>query len=346
MTKQATNPQTLVWQAMSRDHHLAPFSDYQQLSDTGPRIIVKGDGVYVWDSEGNKILDGMAGLWCAAIGYGRDELADAASKQMKELPFYNTFRGTTHPRAIELSARVVDLMAPDGVAAVMFSNGGSDAVEGALKIARHALGRSTLTLPLPELLLNNQLSQRAADYPAVDSLRVDCSHDLLRIKVDGHYQRVVYTVDVRFAVLSCEIGQAGKYLHLQQVGEDLDAQLRQAGFAVNWVTRQVGRQAFRLANRLPLVAPVRHVIRDIPGVELIAPKRWRIDLEAAGLIDFLNDRAWMLERLLALNDQLLPGLPILRQSRDLLLELVEQLEIRDIRVRTGRLDVVVGIDGD
>lgn len=221
-----------------------------------------------------------------------------------------------------------------------------EAGAAALKIARHALGRSTLTLPLPELLLNNQLSQRAAGYPAVDSLRVDCSHDLLRIKVYGHYQRVVYTVDVRFAVLSCEIGQAGKYLYLQQVGEDLDAQLRQAGFAVNWVTRQVGRQAFRLANRLPLVAPVRHVIRDIPGVELIGPKRWRIDLEAAGLIDFLSDRAWMLERLLALNDQLLPGLPILRQSRDLLLELVEQLEIRDIRVRTGRLDVVVGIDSD
>ena len=63
MTKQASNPQTREWQAMSRDHHLAPFSDYQQLSEVGPRIIVKGEGVYVWDSEGNKILDGMAGLW-------------------------------------------------------------------------------------------------------------------------------------------------------------------------------------------------------------------------------------------------------------------------------------------
>ena len=78
------NPQTQKWQAMSRDHHLAPFSDYQQLSDSGPRIIVKGDGVYVWDSEGNKILDGMAGLWCAAIGYGRHELADAAMERDDE----------------------------------------------------------------------------------------------------------------------------------------------------------------------------------------------------------------------------------------------------------------------
>ena len=56
MTKPLTNPQTQQWQAMSRDHHLAPFSDYQQLSDSGPRIIVKGDGVYVWDSEGNNCL--------------------------------------------------------------------------------------------------------------------------------------------------------------------------------------------------------------------------------------------------------------------------------------------------
>ena len=63
-------------------------------------------------------------------------MRDAIVAQLDELPFFNTFRGTTHPRAIELSARVVDMMAPDGVAAVMFSNGGSDAVEGALKIAR------------------------------------------------------------------------------------------------------------------------------------------------------------------------------------------------------------------
>ena len=136
MTKQATNPQTQKWQAMSRDHHLAPFSDYQQLSDSGPRIIVKGDGVYVWDSEGNKILDGMAGLWCAAIGYGRHELADAASKQMKELPFYNTFFMTAHPPVLEL-AKVIAEIAPQGMNHVFFTGSGSEGNDTMLRMVRH-----------------------------------------------------------------------------------------------------------------------------------------------------------------------------------------------------------------
>jgi adenosylmethionine-8-amino-7-oxononanoate aminotransferase len=90
----------------------------------------------VWDVDGHKLLDGVAGLWSSNLGHSRREVRDAVVAQLDELPFFNTFRGTTHPRAIELSAALVELMRPDGVAAVMFSNGGSDAVEGALKIAR------------------------------------------------------------------------------------------------------------------------------------------------------------------------------------------------------------------
>lgn len=136
MSTRYNNPQTPLWQAMSRDHHLAPFSDYQQLSDVGPRIIVKGDGVYVWDSEGHKILDGMAGLWCAAIGYGRDELAEAASKQMKELPFYNTFFMTAHPPVLEL-AKVIAEIAPPGMNHVFFTGSGSEGNDTMLRMVRH-----------------------------------------------------------------------------------------------------------------------------------------------------------------------------------------------------------------
>ena len=136
MTKPLTNPQTQQWQAMSRDHHLAPFSDYQQLSDSGPRIITKADGVYLWDSEGNKILDGMAGLWCAAIGYGRHELADAAAKQMKELPFYNTFFMTAHPPVLEL-AKAIAALTPEGMNHVFFTGGGSEGNDTMLRMVRH-----------------------------------------------------------------------------------------------------------------------------------------------------------------------------------------------------------------
>ncbi|MDO9322995.1 MAG: aspartate aminotransferase family protein [Pseudomonas sp.] len=136
MTTPNTNPQTQQWQAMSRDHHLAPFSDYQQLSDTGPRIITNADGVYLWDSEGNKILDGMAGLWCVAIGYGRDELADAASKQMKLLPFYNTFFMTAHPPVLELAKTIAELT-PEGMNHVFFTGSGSEGNDTMLRMVRH-----------------------------------------------------------------------------------------------------------------------------------------------------------------------------------------------------------------
>ena len=101
-----------------------------------PDIIARGEGCWVWDVDGHKMLDGVAGLWSSNLGHSCRPVRDAIVAQLDELPFFNTFRGTTHPRAIELSARGVDMMAADGVAAVMFSNGGSDAVEGALKIAR------------------------------------------------------------------------------------------------------------------------------------------------------------------------------------------------------------------
>ncbi|MGV8842892.1 MAG: aspartate aminotransferase family protein [Pseudomonas sp.] len=136
MTKQVSNPQTLHWQAMSKAHHLAPFSDYQQLKKQGPRIITKGQGVYVWDSEGNQILDAMAGLWCVAIGYGREELADAASKQMRELPFYNLFFQTAHPPVLELS-KVIAELAPPGLNHVFFTGSGSEGNDTMLRMVRH-----------------------------------------------------------------------------------------------------------------------------------------------------------------------------------------------------------------
>ncbi|MCY1414695.1 Putrescine--pyruvate aminotransferase [compost metagenome] len=130
------NPQTLTWQAMSAEHHLAPFSDYKQLKEKGPRIITKAQGVHLWDSEGNKILDGMAGLWCVAIGYGREELVQAASKQMRELPFYNTFFMTAHPPVLEL-AKVVAEVAPAGMTHVFFTGSGSEGNDTVLRLVRH-----------------------------------------------------------------------------------------------------------------------------------------------------------------------------------------------------------------
>jgi len=113
-----------------------PMAHPQGMREQPPDIIARGEGSWIWDIDGHKMVDGVGGLWSANLGFGRREIRDAIVAQLDELAFYNTFRGTTHPRAIELSARLVRLMQPDGVAAVLFGNGGSDAVEGALKIAR------------------------------------------------------------------------------------------------------------------------------------------------------------------------------------------------------------------
>jgi adenosylmethionine-8-amino-7-oxononanoate aminotransferase len=113
-----------------------PMANPRSMRETPPDIIARGEGSWIWDIDGHKLIDGVGGLWSANLGFGRREIRDAIVAQLDELAFYNTFRGTTHPRAIELSARLVKLMEPDGVAAVFFGNGGSDAVEGALKLAR------------------------------------------------------------------------------------------------------------------------------------------------------------------------------------------------------------------
>jgi putrescine aminotransferase len=112
--KQAHPParSTAEYRELDAAHHLHPFSDMGTLNRLGSRVIVKAQGVYLWDSDGNRIIDGMAGLWCVNVGYGRRELAEAACRQMRELPYYNTFFKTTHPPVIELSALLAELTPP------------------------------------------------------------------------------------------------------------------------------------------------------------------------------------------------------------------------------------------
>ncbi|MBD9394153.1 aminotransferase class III-fold pyridoxal phosphate-dependent enzyme [Acidovorax sp. ACV01] len=113
-----------------------PMAHPAAMKKNPPDIVARGEGCWIWDVDGHKMLDGVGGLWSSNLGHSARAVRDAIVAQLDELPFYNVFRGTTHPRAIELSARLVKMMEPEDVSAVLFSNGGSDAVEGALKIAR------------------------------------------------------------------------------------------------------------------------------------------------------------------------------------------------------------------
>jgi len=123
------------WQQMDSDHFLHPFTDHNDLSKKGTRVITKGDGIYIWDSEGNKILDGMSGLWCVSLGYGNNELIEAAYNQMKELPYYNSFFQCAHPPAIELSQKISSI-APESLNHVFFTGSGSEANDTMVRMAR------------------------------------------------------------------------------------------------------------------------------------------------------------------------------------------------------------------
>lgn len=129
------NSPTAELQALDAAHHLHPFTHAQGLSEKGARIITRAEGCWLNDSDGNRILDAMAGLWCVNVGYGREELAEAAARQMRELPFYNTFFQTSHVPAINLAARLAEL-APGDLNHVFFANSGSEANDTNLRMVR------------------------------------------------------------------------------------------------------------------------------------------------------------------------------------------------------------------
>lgn len=107
-------------------HHLHPFTGHKNLvAEGGARIITKADGIYVEDVDGNRLIDGMSGLWCVAVGYGQKSIADACHEQMQELPYYNTFFHTSHPRVIELGERLAKLT-PDGIDTFFYGSSGSE----------------------------------------------------------------------------------------------------------------------------------------------------------------------------------------------------------------------------
>ncbi|MCV0397940.1 MAG: aspartate aminotransferase family protein [Rhizobiaceae bacterium] len=123
-------------QAIDAAHHLHPFTDHKDLRQAGTRMIARAEGAFVYDVDGNEILDGMAGLWCVNVGYGRKELADAAYQQLQELPYYNSFFRCSTPTPTLLSRRLAAI-APEGMSQIFYGSSGSEANDTALRLVRH-----------------------------------------------------------------------------------------------------------------------------------------------------------------------------------------------------------------
>ncbi|MFZ0608265.1 MAG: aminotransferase [Xanthobacteraceae bacterium] len=120
-----------------------PYINLARFRETGPLVIERGQGVYVYDSDGKPYLEGMAGLWCTALGYGNEELVEAAAAQMRKLSFAHLFTGKSHDPAIELAEKLKEI-APVPISKVFFCNSGSEANDTQVKLVwylNNALGR-------------------------------------------------------------------------------------------------------------------------------------------------------------------------------------------------------------
>ncbi len=120
--------------AEARDiaYHIHGQTDLKAHEEKGPKIISRGDGVRVYDDDGNEFIEGLAGLWSVSLGFNEPRLVDAATKQLKELPYYHTFAHKTAPPVIDLAERLVGI-APEGLTKAVFQNSGSEAVDTAVK---------------------------------------------------------------------------------------------------------------------------------------------------------------------------------------------------------------------
>ncbi|HKF10718.1 MAG TPA: aminotransferase [Xanthobacteraceae bacterium] len=167
-----------------------PYTNLAALRETGPLIIERGQGVFVYDSEGKAYIEGMAGLWCTALGYGNEELVEAAATQMRKLSFSHLFGAKSHDPAIELAERLKEI-APVPASKVFFCSSGSEANDSQVKLVwymNNALGRPRkkkiisrrkayhgVTIAAASLtgLANNQLD---FDLPIAGILHADCPH--------------------------------------------------------------------------------------------------------------------------------------------------------------------------
>jgi putrescine aminotransferase len=126
---------TRALQQLDAAHFLHPFTDHAALRKRGARVMVRGEGIYLWDSDGHKIIDGMSGLWCVNVGYGRTSISEAVYHQMEALPFYNSFFNTTNVPAVRLAARLAEL-APPQFEHVFFTSSGSEANDTVVRMVR------------------------------------------------------------------------------------------------------------------------------------------------------------------------------------------------------------------
>ncbi len=123
-----------------RDHYIHPWTDFSTFKEQGSIVLAESEGCYIYDSEGNKFFDGIGGLWCVNIGYGREEMAQAIADQVRRIPYFSTFQHHTTPPAAELAAKLAELT-PGTLNHVFFGTGGSMSNDTAIRVIHYYFNR-------------------------------------------------------------------------------------------------------------------------------------------------------------------------------------------------------------
>ena len=169
---------------------LHPYTDALANEADGPLVMTRGEGVYVFDDQGNRYIEGMAGLWCTSLGFGQERLAQAAAEQIRRLSFYHGFNQKSHEPQIELAERLL-AMAPVPMSKVFFANSGSEANDSAIKLIwymNNALGRPQKKKIIGRVrgyhgvtvaaasVTGVPANHQAFDLPIAGFLHTDCPH--------------------------------------------------------------------------------------------------------------------------------------------------------------------------
>ena len=169
---------------------LHAYTNLKAHQETGPLVIRKGKGIWVYDESGKGYIEGLAGLWCTSLGFGEERLVEAAARQMRELPFYHVFASKTHHPAIELAERLLALV-PVPMSKASFANSGSEANDSVVKLVwyyNNALGRPKKKKIISRLRGYHGVTVAAAsltglpanhmdfDLPIANIIHADCPH--------------------------------------------------------------------------------------------------------------------------------------------------------------------------
>lgn len=165
-------------------HVLHPYTNARRHEERGPTVLERGDGIYVYDDNGKEYIEGLAGLWSVALGFGEERLVEAATAQLRKLPYSHIFSHKSHGPAVDLSEKLVS-MTPPGLDHVFFTNSGSEANDTIIKFIwyyNNALGR-----PDKKKIISREKAYHGVTIAAASLTGLPLNHEAFDVPVNDRF---------------------------------------------------------------------------------------------------------------------------------------------------------------